>query len=389
MSWTDDFRFMLEPVGEGVVTEDESPSRLSNIVAVHGENHFPDLESVKLVILGVRESRRSNMPGAKDAPDEIRKRLYAMHYHGEPTHIADLGNIAPGDTPEDTDHAVMRIIASMLERKITVLILGGTQELTLANYRAYESKDTSVNITLIDSRPDMGEFRDKLTPENYFGKIVIHDPGYLFNASLLGYQTFYTEPDMLEVFDKLFFDTHRLGEVVSDISRCEPLIRNADLVSVDMGAVRDQSAPGTGEPNGLSGEQICAMARYAGLSDKTGSFGIYNYDPTADVRGIHATLVAQMAWYFIDGFSRRTYEFPLINTDKFLEYNVHSPGENSELIFYKSKRTDKWWMKVPYAPGADGARRRHHLVPCSLRDYELAGKGEVPDMWWKTYRKLG
>jgi hypothetical protein len=32
---------------------------------------------------------------------------------------------------------------------------------------------------------------------------------------------------------------------------------------------------------------------------------------------------------------------------------------------------------------------RHHMVPCDSRDYELAMQNEMPDLWWKTYQKLG
>lgn len=389
MTWIDDFAYLLEPVDEAIIPEGESSAQLSNYIDIHRAGKFPQLESAHLIIVGIQESRRSEMVGSRHAPDAVRRKLYTMFFHGSQTAIADLGNIAPGDTPEDSDHALKTVVAAMLDHKITVLILGGTQEMTFANYRAYETLDTTVNIALIDSKPDMGEFRETLSPGNYLGKIVIHDPSYLFNVSLIGYQTFYTEPDMLEVLDKLFFDAHRLGEVASDIRMCEPLVRNADLVSIDMQSVRDETAPGTGEPNGFTGEHICALARYAGISDKTSSMGIYNFDPARDDRDRQATLIAQMVWYFMDGFSLRVREFPLLNKDRFLEYKVHLPHDKSELIFFKSKRTDKWWMNVPYAGGPQGRLGRHHLVPCGYHDYELAGRGEIPDMWWRTYRKLG
>jgi formiminoglutamase len=28
------------------------------------------------------------------------------------------------------------------------------------------------------------------------------------------------------------------------------------------------------------------------------------------------------------------------------------------------------------------------LVPCNYEDYLTAQKGLIPDLWWKTYRKL-
>jgi len=57
------------------------------------------------------------------------------------------------------------------------------------------------------------------------------------------------------------------------------------------------------------------------------------------------------------------------------------------VIFVKSKKTDRWWMQVPYPTG--GSRNeRSHLVPCSYEDYKIAVSGEMPDLWWRTYQKL-
>ena len=46
-------------------------------------------------------------------------------------------------------------------------------------------------------------------------------------------------------------------------------------------------------------------------------------------------------------------------------------------------------MEVPYPPQYSVKYERHHLVPCDFKDYERAMKNEVPNLWWKTYQKLG
>jgi hypothetical protein len=166
------------------------------------------------------------------------------------------------------------------------------------------------------------------------------------------------------------------------------LFRNADLVSFDLDAFANASAPGSFQPNGFSGAQACQMARYAGVSDKTTSIGFYNYNPENDPTGQTAMLLAQMVWYAIEGFISRQKEFPFLAKTNFLEYKVHLPEGKNEMIFFKSKRTDKWWVNVPYAAKKKKNLDRHHLVPCNYSDYELACKGDVPDIWWRTYQKL-
>lgn len=389
MNWTDDFSFLLKPTQATLPEEGTSEDLIGNLLDIHTENHFPDLENIELVLLGIKESRRSQKSEVAHAPDAIREKLYSLFFNGEKLKIADVGNIEEGSTSHDTDSAVKTVVKSLLEKNIAVVILGGSQELTFANYTAYEVLETTVNLAVIDSGIDMGEFRDDLSPHNYLSKIVLHDPSYLFNLSILGYQTYLSDPASLVLLEKLFFDAHRLGSLTSDLKIAEPLLRNADVISFDINAVRDASAHGTGQPNGFSGDQVCQMARYAGMSDKMTSMGFYNYDPSTDPSGQTAMLIAQMIWCAIEGFSFRQREFPLFSKKNFLEYKVHLPAGNDEMVFYKSKRTDKWWMNVPYAGGYQGKLGRHHLVPCSYSDYELACRGDVPDMWWRTYQKLG
>ena len=389
MSWTDDFAYLLQPLSANLVPEEKPSEQLGGFIELHSLDHFPNLDEVDIVLLGIKESRRSPNQSSPKSPDVIREKLFPLFHHAPKIKIADLGNIAPGDTPHDTDHAVKLVVKHMLDRNIAVIILGGSQELTFANYAAYEVLESTVNLAVIDGSIDLGEFREDLSPSNYLSKIVLHDPSYLFNLSVLGYQTYLSQPSSLALIEKLFFDAHRLGSLISDMKTTEPLLRNADVVSFDINAIQNAYAPGSGQPNGFTGEQACQMARYAGLSDKTTSIGFYNYDEAKDPLRQTAMLIAQMVWYTLDGFSHRQREFPLFSKKNFLEYKVHLPDGKDEMIFYKSKRTDKWWMNVPYAGGAQGKMGRHHLVPCSYSDYEQAGRGDVPDMWWRTYQKLG
>ena len=387
MAWTDDFSYLLTPLE---LSEDyPSEHNLGNYIDIYTDDQFPDLDSVDVVILGVSESRRSSEEDVKRAPDRIREKLYRLYHHGREIKIADVGNILPGEYPHDTDAGVKTVVKCLLEQNIVVLILGGSQELTFANYSAYEVLETTVNLAVIDSVVDLGEFREEIAPVNFLSKIVLHDPSYLFNLSVLGHQTYLNDPASLNLMDKLFFDAHRLGQIKSDIRLAEPLLRNADVISFDIDAVSRAYSPASQYPNGFTSEQVCQMARYAGLSDKATSIGFYNYSPGMDKMGTSAELIAEMIWCAIDGLSYRQKEYPLVNKNNFTEYKVHMPDNLEEIVFYKSQRTDKWWMKVPYVGGVDGKLGRHHLVPCNYAEYELATQGELPDMWWKTYQKLG
>lgn len=388
MSWVDDISCFLTPLSEPFADYSSlDDAKLGSSLRIHTHS-FPDLEGAHYAIVGVDEFRRSHFENLYDAPDAVRLKFYELYK--PPTNLVgvDLGNIKAGNTPEDTDSAVRNVVAALVTNHIPVIILGGTQELTMAMHQGYERLEVAVNHTIIDSRIDMGEFREPLSPDNYLSKIVLHDPSYLFTLSVLGYQSYYVDPQVTELMDKMYFDYVRLGELNADPTLAEPILRNSDLFSFDMLSVRNEAAPGTHEPNGLTGELACRMFRYAGLSEKVSSLGVFNYNVAEDVNGQQATLIAQMIWYFLEGLSGRVKEFPLVRKQNFMEYKVQIPDVDEDIVFYKSKRTDKWWIKIPYVVKGSNYADRSHLMPCGYTDYQKASRGEMPELWWKTFQKL-
>jgi len=53
----------------------------------------------------------------------------------------------------------------------------------------------------------------------------------------------------------------------------------------------------------------------------------------------------------------------------------------------KSKKSDRWWMKVP-CKKTKNRKKGYQLVPCSYSDYALACKDEIPDRWMKAFLRL-
>lgn len=365
----------------------------ANVVHAHtSENGFPDLEGIDIAIVGINESRGAiNNKGTKFAPDNVRHYFYKLKTAHSEYKIADLGNISPGETIEDTYFAVKNTVAELFKKNILPILIGGSQDLTFANYAAYQQLEQVVNIVSVDNKFDLGQAEDPLHAESYLSKIILDQPNFLFNYSNIGYQTHFVDNDAVELISKLFFDAHRLGEVNQDISKVEPIIRNADILSFDISSIRMSDAPGceNATPNGFYGEQACQISRYAGMCDKLSSIGFYELNPEFDNRGQSSHLIAQMVWYFIDGFYNRKNDNPTVSKKNYLKYRVILEDDNKyELLFYKSKQSDRWWIQVPY-PSRKGMKfERHQMVPCSYSEYEKALEGEMPDLWWKTYQKL-
>ena len=367
----------------------KTENRIGNNIQIY-EKDFPDVEGVKIAIIGVEEERNAaDNLGCGQAPDAIRKQFYRLFAQNNMPAIADLGNIKIGKTANDTYFALSEVAAQLIERGIVIIILGGSQDLTYANYLAYQQLGRTINITGIDQKFDIGDEHADIKSDSYINKIILSNPNVLFNYSNVGYQSYLVDTEEIKLMEKLLFDAHRIGIVKRDLVECEPVIRGADLVSVDMNAVRFSYAPGCNNvgPNGFSGEEICTLANYAGANDRLSSFGIYEYNPQLDIMNQSAMLISQMLWYFIQGVSLRNNDLPDIAKGNFYKYFV-SILDTYQIVFYQSKTSHLWWMEIPINENNKEKISRNYIIPCSEKDYLTACNEEIPERWMQTYKKL-
>lgn len=381
-----DFHFFT-PVNESLVAEAPAQS-LGTQIKVHTiERGMPELEGVKIAIFGVLEDRLDENPTEEPFDFEgIRRNFYSLFPGNWHISIIDLGDIEKGDSVEDTYFAVQSVVEELIKKDIIPVILGGSQDLVYAQYRAYDNLDQMVNLVNIDSRFDLGDAEKPIGNRSYIGKIIVNKPYNLFNYSSLGYQTYFNSQDEIDLMERLFFDAYRLGEVSSDISKVEPVMRDANLVSMDLGSV-SAGALGTifsSSPNGFDGKEMCALARYAGISDKVSSFGIYEISSRFNFTSCNM-LVAQTLWYFIEGVNYRKNENTISAKKEFIKYQV--PVDEDVLVFYKSAVSGRWWIEIPFVSGANNKLKRHTLLPCTNDDYLDACNQILPERWYKTKRK--
>lgn len=370
----------------------DQPSNLlgDNIIIYQKENNFPDLEKANIVIIGIPEEKNAfNNIGCSEAPDKIRKQLYQLYKHKNMPTIVDFGNFKIGKTANDTYIALSNILAELIQADLTTIILGGSQDLTYANYCAYEQLNQIINIVSIDSKFDIGNEEKAFKSNSYLYKIIMKQPNFLFNYSNIGHQTYLVDNEEVILMDKLYFDAYRLGLVQENLIDYEPVLRNADILSLDMSSVRFADAPGCNHtsPNGFTGKEICQLARYAGGNTKLNSFGIYEYNPSHDIACQSAKLISQIIWYFIDGYIIRQNDAPDIIKKNFYKYFVSLHENAYEIVFYKSKVSGLWWMEIP-CEHKNPQYTRHYIVPCALKDYETACENEIPERWLQTYKKI-
>ncbi len=389
-----DISIFLEPVSEECFGKSHRPGKktLGETINIYRyEDEFPCLEGVDLAIIGVKEERGAvDNQGCADGVDHIRKALYPLFNHWPQLHIIDLGDVRIGKELNDTYYAVNQVLTELMKNKIVPIIIGAGQDLTYTMYQVYEPTGKLINIAAVDPMFDIGNDKEALNSHSYLSHIILHQPNYLFNFTNIGYQSYYVDTENVELMKQLLFDAYRLGNFKQHIELAEPLIRNANLLSFDISAIRAADAPGVknASPNGFNGEEACRMTRYAGLSYKLSSIGFFEYNPHYDINARTANLVAEMVWYFIEGFSGRQDDIPTLESNDFRRYNVQIGEGEEKVVFLCHKITGKWWMDVSFLQNGDQRYERHHFIPCSKEDYDQAMRNELPDKWWQFYQKL-
>jgi arginase family enzyme len=328
-------------------------------------------EKTRVAILGIPESRLSRLEGLESAPDIIREQLYQLTSVPDVSLIADVGNVRPGNTPADTYAAVRMVIESLASRGIQVLVLGGSQDLTLPLLEGLKKEEPT--LTVVDDRPDYQSDQEFGTDENFLEKLKPDT-----RLRLLGTQAYFSPLDKTDDLRRRYRGMLLpLGDLRENIRESEPMLREADVISFDFGALKAHEAPGQQRlsPNGLYGEEACQLAWYAGMSTRLNITGIFGYSPSLDRQRWGAMMAAQMAWYFLKGASRQKEEEPQAEASDFLHYMVPVEGLDEPIVFLKHPVTGRWWMEV------NPKKNEEVRIACSENDYLLARKNEIPERW--------
>ena len=381
---------ILTPVEDHLLSHNKIISSLilGNKVSVHTkENGIPEIDKIDIAIVGVPENRNDiNYIGEDINLSEIRKSFYSLYPGNWSIKIGDFGDLTPGESVEDTYDNLSSIISYFIKNDIIPVVIGGSQDLTYANYRAYDEFKKTINIANVDSNFDLGDSNKPIKNNSYLGKIILEEPHNLFNYTTIGYQTYYNSQIEIDLMEKLYFEAYRLGEVCNNITSVEPVMRDADIVTIDLRCIKSSELSSRQKlsPNGFDGKEICSISRYAGISNKVSSFGIYEYRSSNEDE-ITEMLIAQILWYFIEGVDCRIIDNDFKNISNFQKFTV--VVEKYELIFYKSIKTSRWWIEIPSSSKKNTKLKEYTLLPCTHEDYQGANNGVIPERWYKAHKK--
>jgi arginase family enzyme len=367
----------LEPVNKHVLSEDMGykERQVGKLIEAY-EEHLPDVDDADIVLVGCNEQRGGGSSAEGTAANAIRKEFYNLYYWHSDIKLADIGNVRIGKNMSDTYAALKVVIHELMELDKLVIVLGGSHDLTLAQYQAFAEKKRAIDAAGIDAVIDIN-LESPLRSENFLMEMLTGEPNYTRHYNHIAFQSYFVHPRMLETMDKLRFDCFRVGNVKEHIEDMEPVLRNCHLLSFDVMAIANAYAPANNfSPNGLNGEEACTLMQFAGMSRHMRSIGIYGYQPEKDRENLTAKQISQMLWYLMDGRSRGSKEAMIDERDSFNEY--HTAFAEVDTIFLQSKKTGRWWMQLP----------DKQFIACSYKDYLLASSNEIPERWLRAQERL-
>ncbi|HYG15783.1 MAG TPA: hypothetical protein VEC12_08525, partial [Bacteroidia bacterium] len=180
-------------------TVSEEKRRFSSAAVLHGRS-FPDISKFTIAIFGVYDHRLggAEQPGAEEAFAPIRNELYQLYYKFPELSVTDLGNIIPGESPEDTLSAVSTVVNELASQGVISVILGNHQLAGLGQYSGFDGLSKFTEITVFDKAVSIHD-------QDLVYRIVSHEPNHLFNLNHLGHQTPFCDDEALGAFEKMYF----------------------------------------------------------------------------------------------------------------------------------------------------------------------------------------
>lgn len=373
------FQLLFDPISPDLYSDFEHFSYINQRFGLH-TTQFPDWRKADIALIGLTEDRGNPAnEGAHSGADSIRRALFGLRASHVKYNVVDLGNLRPGQSLEDSHLRLKEVVRTLLENNIFPLVFGGTHDHTIPMVMAYEELGKKITLLNIDSRSDTEPTMDQGLAAHHISRILTKHKQGLKRYIHLAYQTYLMDENILAALDQHHYFRLRLGELREDFKSVEPILRSADMISLDISAIRMSEAPANALAfaYGLTGEEACQMAWFAGCSSLLSSFGIFEMNPGMDYRETTAQMLGTLLWYFIEGYYHRADDLSFSPSVTKKHHVMVDMKEGAEITFYQSLVSGRWWVEIP----PNSRNPETEIMPCKMEDYQRAIDGEIPHRW--------
>lgn len=364
-------KLILTPLDHRQWSDINDPYAVINHTALYEEN-LPDIDSADMVIVGVPDSRGTlSQYDTEEALTRIRRNFYKLKSSYFNFRLADLGNITPGPTLQDTYERLTLVQKTVHEAGKILIILGATHDLTLGQYLGSAGPSRRVMVATVDRQLDLYSNNDLGNNTFFMAKILAKFGDNLLKWIPIGHQTHLVQNNHLKLIESMSFPAMRLGALKENILLAEPYIRNADILSIDMQALAWPFNTLNHLPFGLTADELVQLAWFAGFSEKCQSIGFYELNSPENQEAF-AAIVATAMWYFIEA----RYHAGLAGGPYFQNFKklvVEHEAFPYAITFLHNPVHDKYWIE-------------HQLndetlyIACNAQDYHNALQGIEPEI---------
>ena len=342
-------------------------NQLGSKLRINGRENLDSIENLDIVIFSINEYRfNSRTPKSFNANKYFRKKLYSLYSGNWDLNIYDLGDLENGNLVSDTQFALTKILDFFSKNKILVITIGGSQSLLFNMYSSLKETLQKINLVSVDNKIDFSK-----NNESFLSKIIMDENNKLDNFSNIGYQKHLASVPENKLLNKMYFESINLGKIKSNIAEAEPVMRDSDIVSFNINAVKSGDLNNAHQyPNGLSSYELCSLSRFSGLSSRVNIVSFFeNWDLS-----IMNSLLAESTWYVIDGYSTRINENPISDTNNFIYYHIEL--DNYKFKFYRSKLSDRWWVEFL---NDELISIEKDIISCTFDDYNNCKNSVIPE----------
>lgn len=279
-----------------------------------------------------------------DVSSSFYRSLSSLHNHFPFQKIFFAGKVKDNNP----DYA-MEALQSCIQQDTTSFFLGGNKNMAAALADTHGLRVTYISNAL----PLAEEIKD----------------GYNY----IGFQRHLCEYKALKYVEEFCPDSLSLGQMKSNGHLLEPLLRDTEVLYVNLNVIRSAELPGceTSWPSGLNTEEICQIAKIAGSSGRLKTVILDFAGLQESPAQCETKLMAEFFWYLLEGITCKQHDHPAVNTN-ISEYVVNMADFDTELIFVKSNITQRWWLRIQ-------DNESFPYLSCAQEEYQLSIQNEIPE----------
>jgi formiminoglutamase len=280
------------------------------------------LDSLQAVIIGFPSDkgvqRNGGRPGASEAPEAIRKRLYKLTPSAEYydpfvdflEHSGDIGDLRVKAEVEADQQSLGEVVAGYLEQDVIPIILGGGHETAFGHFLGYAEAGFKTSIFNLDAHTDVRPLKKgKAHSGSPFRQALEHDSKCAETYLVAGLQPHSVARSHLKFIKD--YGGHYIFRDETNVTSISGFFHNHDserlMVTFDMDTVDQSQAPGVSAPctNGLPADLWLTAAYLAGRNEQVTSFDLSEVNPFYDQDDQTVKLAALTIWHFMLGISQR------------------------------------------------------------------------------------